>query len=413
LPDYRANPYVFVVGCPRSGTTLLQRMLDHHPQLVVANDSHFVTKAIRGAGAENPPLTPDLVDRVCSYPRFGRLGISEATARRLATGASSYAAFVSTLYDELARLHGKPLAGEKTPDYVRRIPELHRLFPEARFVHLIRDGRDVALSALEWARPGKGPGRFALWAREPVAVCALWWKRFIRAGIREGRSLGQDHYMEVRFEDLVARPRETMEHIAGFLDLPLADEMLAFHEGRTRVRPGRSVKNAWLPPTPGLRDWHSEMSQEHVELYEALVGDLLAELGYERAFSEISGAVSMRAERCRYWWAAERPEVTQRSATSTVHWPRDLKAFSCSAEASARSQARHGVGQIPPGPDRREHPAIAYGPSEKEAGIGVDGVQVPSIGAEAFVAETGSTFDGYAGHCIVQGESAVGGKGEP
>ena len=71
-------------------------------------------------------------------------------------------------------MHGKPLAGEKTPDYARNLPLLHSLFPWAKFVHLIRDGRNVALSTLEWANEGKGPGRIGLWQEEPVAVCSWW-----------------------------------------------------------------------------------------------------------------------------------------------------------------------------------------------------------------------------------------------
>ncbi len=73
--------------------------------------------------------------------------------------------FVSRLYDLRARQAGKTLSGEKTPDYCRRMPLLHRLFPRAKFLHIIRDGRDVTLSTLDWATAGKGPGRWDLWGR--------------------------------------------------------------------------------------------------------------------------------------------------------------------------------------------------------------------------------------------------------
>jgi len=124
----------------------------------------------------DPPLTPELVERTLGYHRFPRLGLSETTVRQAAASASTYAQFVGNLYSEYARLHGKPLAGEKTPDYVRYLRLLHTLFPWARTVHIIRDGRDTALSILEWARGDKGPGRFALWQEDPIAVAALWWR---------------------------------------------------------------------------------------------------------------------------------------------------------------------------------------------------------------------------------------------
>jgi hypothetical protein len=283
------NPCVFVVGCPRSGTTLLQRMLDHHPSLAVANDTHFIPRALEKAGrVENPRLTPDLVDAVRHYRRFHRLGLDAAAVGRAAAHSETYAAFVAALYSEFAHVAGKPLGGEKTPDYVRRLPLLHALFPWARTIHIFRDGRDTALSILDWAREDKGPGRFRLWRTQPVAVCALWWDALVRCGRRDGLDLGAGRYREVRYEHLVANPRDTMADLLRFLDLPFAPETVTFYEGKTRLDPRLSAKRAWLPPTPGLRDWRAHMPDQDVELFEALAGDLLSSLGYERAFPTIA-----------------------------------------------------------------------------------------------------------------------------
>ena len=214
------NPYVFVVGCPRSGTTLLQRMLDHHPRLAVANDTHFIPRALEEvipqavadvAGPVDPPLSPELVEWVLGYHRFARLGLVEAIVRQAAAEAATYRDFVSALYSEFGRLHGKPLAGEKTPDYVRRLPLLHAVFPWVRTVHIIRDGRDVALSTLEWASEDKGPGKLELWQDEPVAVCALWWQWQVRTGMRDGAVLGPSRYHEVKYEELVAARSDAAE----------------------------------------------------------------------------------------------------------------------------------------------------------------------------------------------------------
>ncbi|MFQ5740207.1 MAG: sulfotransferase [Acidobacteriota bacterium] len=299
-------PYLFVVGCPRSGTTLLQRMLDNHPQLAVANDTHFIPRVIKRLPTEaNPTLTPDLVERVRSYHRFGRLGLSEPAFREAAAQARTYADFVSTLYREYAEKRGKPLAGEKTPDYVRHLPRLHCLFPRVKSLHIIRDGRDVALSTLQWAHEKKGPGRLALWKKEPVAVCALWWRWLVGTGRRDGKDLGPDHYSEVFYEKLVNQCEETLRRMTTFLKLPFAPEMLAFHRGKTRRKPGLSAKKAWLPPTPGLRDWRTQMKESDVELFEAIAGDLLSALGYERATRTASPTVAERAQRCLDWWTTE------------------------------------------------------------------------------------------------------------
>ena len=315
------NPYLFIAGCPRSGTTLLQRMLDHHPLLAVANDTHFIPKAVKGVReGSDLPLTSDLVGRVRSYHRFFRLGLSEAVVCKAAEGARTYGEFVSALYSEYARLHNKELAGEKTPDYVRCLPFLHALFPWVKTVHIIRDGRDVALSALQWARENKGPGKLQLWREEPVAVCALWWQWQVMSGCTSGAELGPERYHEVKYESLVKDPDETLRTVMAFLELPFALEMLAFHEGKVRNSIGLSAKKAWLPPTAGLRDWRSQMPDSHLELFESIAGDLLSALGYERAFNTISPEITKVAAQCRSRWQAEkgaRAGFQNLSATST------------------------------------------------------------------------------------------------
>jgi sulfotransferase family protein len=310
----RQSPFLFVVGCPRSGTTLLQRMLDAHPQLAVANDTHFIPRALEavqsGSLDDDDALAdasslPKLVAWVRSYYRFARLGLDEASFAQATACARSYREFVSLLYGQLARKHGKELGGEKTPDYVRHLPLLHRLFPWARSVHIIRDGRDVALSILEWACRGgrqKGPAKLALWREEPVATCALWWRWQVRLGRRSRSVLPPDIYQEVRYEALVDDPEAILRSVVAFLGLPFSDRMLSFNDGKVRHEAGLSAKKAWLAPTPGLRDWRTQMTQKDVELFEALAGDLLSELDYPRAFATASSRTREVAECCRAWW---------------------------------------------------------------------------------------------------------------
>jgi hypothetical protein len=288
------NPYVFVVGCPRSGTTLLQRMLDAHPRLAVSNDPHFIPFAPGVNDGQDPPVTPELVEWLLGYRTFKRLGLDEPTTRAAAATARTFNELVTAIYDAFGHARGKPLAGEKTPRYVRYLPLLHRLFPQARVVHLLRDGRDVVLSTLDWAREDRGPGRFELFGESPVAACALSWRWHVTTGRRDGAPLG-DLYAEVRYEDLVGDPEAAMRRVAAHLGLPYSEDMLAFHVGRQRDDPGLSAKEAWLPPTPGLRDWREQLAPHDLELLEALAGDLLTDLGYERAYPTISEPIEARA----------------------------------------------------------------------------------------------------------------------
>lgn len=310
------SPFVFVVGCPRSGTTLLQRMLDAHPALAVANDTHFIPRAVQAVlpgladgklGEISGESHRQLIDWACDYHRFDRLGLPPEAVGRAAS-AQTFPRFVSAVYCEFAALHGKTLGGEKTPDYVRSLPLLHRLFPEAKLLHIVRDGRDVALSAREWAHPGKGPGRFALWQEAPLAVCALWWRWQVGNGRRSARRLPPGVLLEVGYEALVRDPRGQLGRIAQFLGIGQVDAMLAFHEGRTRSGTSLSAKSAWLPPTAGLRDHASQLTPEELALFELLAGDLLAECGYRLAAApdELANPQTRaRAQRCQSAWQAE------------------------------------------------------------------------------------------------------------
>ncbi|MFQ5548275.1 MAG: sulfotransferase [Woeseia sp.] len=302
------NPFVFVVGCPRSGTTLLRRMLDNHPQLTVANDTHFITRAVKKAlrKVSDPALTRELVDQVRSYRRFYRMGLDEADIEEAARGCRSYSQFVSRLYDLRAAHKGKPLSGEKTPDYCRQIPALTSLFPRAKFIHIIRDGRDTCLSAMDWATATKGPGKWSLWAEDIVGTCALWWRWQTGTGIRDGHSLGEGLYHELKYEDLVADSQALLSAIAAFLQIPDSEKMADYFAGKTIKNPHLSAKSAWLPPHTGLRDWRNQMMEKDIAVFEGIAGKLLAQLGYEASGADATGGVEKRINRCLDWWQAQK-----------------------------------------------------------------------------------------------------------
>jgi hypothetical protein len=299
----RTNPLVFVVGCQRSGTTMLQRMLDAHPMLAVAYDSLFITRAIKGEPVGfDPPLTDEIVGLARTHPRFDRLGLSAGAVDRAAAGGGVYSEFVTRIYDELARMHGKPLAGEKSPGYCRHLPHLHALMPWVKIVHLIRDGRDIALSIRDW---GKGAAKLELSQHEPIGAAALWWRRDVSRGCGDGRALPREVYQEVRYEELVADPEGSLRALSDFLGLPYDAAMTQYHEGRVRQSAGLSAKAAWLPPTRGIRDWRSQMCERDRELFEALAGEQLAFLGYERGCARVSDQVAAVARECEAWWRCE------------------------------------------------------------------------------------------------------------
>jgi hypothetical protein len=130
-----------------------------------------------------------------------------------------------------------------------------------------------------------------------VATAALWWEWQVLLGREAGSALGPGLYHETTHEAMAAAPSGELESACAFLDLPFDQAMLRYHEGQQRDERGLSAKSAWLPPTPGLRDWREQMAGEDVERFEAVAGGTLDELGYPRAFPEPSaGARALAAD---------------------------------------------------------------------------------------------------------------------
>jgi len=325
------NPYVFIVGCSRSGTTLLRRILDAHRQIAIIPESQWIPrffeqrKGLTSDGLVTPQLLPYLLD----HPRFTKLCIGAGELRRmLATGQPpSYADFVSRIFDLYGKHRCKSLVGDKTPGYVRRTETLHALWPAARFVHLIRDGRDVCLSVADWPKAQKKkPGVFATWKEDSVSTTAFWWELSVRAGRQAASLLGPELYYEMRYESLIDNTEEECNALCAFLKLPYDDAMLRFHEGRTRTKAGLDAKHAWLPITPGLRNWRSQMPASDVERFEAAAGGLLGELGYPLTcptprLESLETAARMRdvlAQDANWIETASRPPVEGLKPASTI-----------------------------------------------------------------------------------------------
>jgi Sulfotransferase family len=281
------NPFLFIVGCPRSGTTLLRRVLDAHPDIAITRETHWITDLLRGDDAVSPnePVTHELLSRLRGEKRFTRLGVDQARLEGLLSRTQPvyYAEFVRTVLDLYGEAQGKRLVGDKVPGYVRDISVLHALWPAARFVHLIRDGRDVCTSVLNWDRENRAVTRMPGWDDDPVSTTALWWEQLVRIGRDAGSALPSELYYELRYEALVARPEAECRALCAFLGVPYDGRMLRFHESRTRADPGLSAKKAWLPITAGLRSWRSDMTAGDLERFEAVAGALLDELDYPRA----------------------------------------------------------------------------------------------------------------------------------
>jgi hypothetical protein len=282
-------PPVFVVGCGRSGTTLLRLMLDAHSDLAIPGETHFLIalwdrrRQFETAGGR---LDAEALARsaMSSHQfRYWEVPDDAVLQRvRVLPPDAGFADTVGALYMAYADERGKRRWGDKTPQYVRSIPLLARIFDGSRFIHVIRDGRDVALSylSLRWGPPN-------------VWRAARIWRDDVAAGRQAGTALGPSRYLEVRYERLVAEPEATLRDVCAFLELPFEQGMLEYHlvgGERLGARPDRADHHgsSIRPPTKGMRDWRGEMPAERIRAFESVAGATLADLGYERRYPRIS-----------------------------------------------------------------------------------------------------------------------------
>ena len=267
-------PPVIVLGVGRSGTTLLRVMLDRSSEIAIPYESFFVTPLAHRHGRR--PKLDNFLDDLGRFYQLYEWGIAPEDVRsRLHVGMTTGEA-IAAVFEVYAEHEGKPRWGDKTPLYMEHLPLLERLFPDALWVHLVRDGRDAALSFLELPEGFSGK----TWAQPRTAAqFAARWRTEIRAARRLGAHVG-GRYLELRYEDFVAEPERWLQRVCEHASLPWEPRMLE-HTDTPDVSAMPAHRNIAQPPTPGLRDWRNQMSREDAVAFEQVAGDVLRTSGYE------------------------------------------------------------------------------------------------------------------------------------
>jgi hypothetical protein len=265
----------FIVASARSGTTMLRLILNRHPRIAVPPESRFITELWQGSDAVE---TEGFLTRLAAHERFAAWDLSIDAVRSEIGDRRwlSYHDAIAAAYRAYARSKGKDMWGDKTPRYVEHIPFLASLFPTARFIHLVRDGRDVALS---YADVSFGP--------KTVSRSAHLWAKRVSAGMREGRAMGPERYTEVRYEKLVEDPERELKELCRFLGVSFEPVMLhgaGPDEDYVLSRAAAYNPHVTDKPKTGVREWRRTMPARHIEMFEAVAGGVLAELGYPRLY---------------------------------------------------------------------------------------------------------------------------------
>lgn len=283
-----------IVGAPRSGTTLLRFMLDSHPDMAIPPETGFLMegKNLKGSDDDSrekffhtvtayPPEAPNWKDfqipKEIFYERLLELHpFSTTEGFRL-------------FYQMYAERFNKKLWGDKTPLYCNNLNEIEELLPEARFIHLIRDGRDVAVSLRkQWFSPG-----------HDIEIQAQYWLNNVQTARSQGKR--RKHYLEIRYEDLLQNPEKILKQVCNFIGLEFSEDMLRYYERtpqRLKEHLGRFGKDGKVvvsqearlkqqeetqnpPDLAQIGTWKKELSIKDQQKFKEIAGDLLKELGYE------------------------------------------------------------------------------------------------------------------------------------
>lgn len=263
----------FIVGAVRSGTTLLRLMLDHHPELAFHFEFEFAVDRIAADG---------------TYPRLDEYQAYLAQHRvfQLSEGQIApnldFEQLVNSFLEQKRARDGKSIVGATVHHHIDRI---QHVWPEARYIHLLRDGRDVArsCSAMGWA----GNMYHAV---ERWIDAELSWERI-------SKTIPEERQLEVRYEELIAHPEATLTAICQFLGTEFDPAIYEYANNSTYE----------LPDATLTQQWRRKLNDHEIQLAESRISEMLVERGYELSglpLLEISPAEQRKLARQDWWWRA-------------------------------------------------------------------------------------------------------------
>jgi hypothetical protein len=279
MPD---NSRFFFVGSGRSGSTLLRLLLMGHSRIHIPPETWFIIPLVERLPLHEPlsaAQVREAVEIITNDYRWQDMGIAATDLKSSAVGLHQphLRDIIDLIYNDLLRPLGKARLGDKTPPYIAIVPQLASLYPEAKFIHLIRDGRDVAISFVQlgFAQRCHDGRRFE-------------WIAAMRAAHNYRSTHYADRILEVRYEELVRHPQSTLRQICAFLGEEFEPQMVnrplqidAVPERERHIHAGLDQ-----PVSPdGVAIWRRKLSAFQCFCMESCLRQYLVEFGYELRFA--------------------------------------------------------------------------------------------------------------------------------
>lgn len=268
----------FIVGAARSGTTLFAMMLNSHSRIAIPYESHFIPDYYRrreslGDLKNNANDRINLVNSILAEPFVARWD-KRVEPGDVDTGkCTSLEETIDQIYTAYARKHSKPTWGDKTPAHISEIHILNRMFPSAKFIHIIRDGRDVALSFIKRS-----------WGISDFMTALTDWEQKVDCARKVLCMLPETQRMDLRFEDLVSSPEAEIRRVTDFLGIDFEERMIESYCEKAPGYVGKLMKiHPHLSERPSSAQafkWVKSLHPADQAIAFDIAGELLKELGY-------------------------------------------------------------------------------------------------------------------------------------
>ena len=320
-------PIFFVIGSPRSGTNWVMRTINAHPEILCKGEGRFFGRNLRNEHLKGMQtsehirykIQPSSLQNALMESEYLRLWVERSVWTRSDDTEEQLTRFVGGavyhfLTEELSKT-GKRIVGDKTPlGNPKIVEDIRQLCPEAKLIHIIRDGRDVAISQLHhiWNRSAdvggvhdleseelskrdryrEDPWKFlesgeSIFTERSMRIAARQWESKVGAAYRDGPEMFGDNYTEVRYEDLLKRPEQEFERLFEFLGACADEKTVArcvsatSFEKRSKGRE-RGKEDSSSGARKGIAgDWENVLTGRDRAIFKDAAGSLLVELGYE------------------------------------------------------------------------------------------------------------------------------------
>ncbi len=291
---------IFIIGCERSGTTLIRLILHSHPNIALPPQTKFLKKIYKRrlqwrnlANEENRiKLSHWFTDHFDNHTKLPDLGLEAGDIRKeIVSSATSLGAAATGVFKLYSRKFNKPRWGDKRPYYIKYVKQLLALFPDAQIIHVVRDGRDCIASLMKMP-----------WWKKDLAYTILNWQEAIQEGKRANRSLPVEQFIEIRYEDFVSHPEKWARELCRFLGEKYNSDMLKFQEIADIAVP--DYKMPWHSATrqpissTAIGRWQRDLEKWQVRLIEKTTGRELKEWGY--GLSDANATIPLK-EQLKYY----------------------------------------------------------------------------------------------------------------